>query len=268
MKIDELSEDINQPFQFYDEVKDESWREDDDCSIVAIALVCGVSYEKANKVLRKNGKIRWGADYLEIRKSVNALGYNCRVIYPEYYLDSIRKYDKNIKSLTLAELKKYPDIFADADKQLWSVGNIFGSHLFAVINGKIEDFVREKNTISSNNFGADSNQKVHCILDVSKKGNKPNISNNALWDDNVRNIINNYDEFAQLFVEKYNEVVYKKYLITEKDVAFMLEEFYEEFKKNGQANFSIPAYKSWIRDHSKFIIFCDDNWNLSLVRTY
>ena len=266
MRLNELLEDINQVPKFYSEIENEDWRVEGDCAIVALSLTCKVSYEIARDTLKKNNSLvnDGGASVVEIRKSLNDLGYDCRKVDITYYHNMLT--DKiNKDGLTKQDIMNSPEIFDDIKCQLWFIhAGYSGSHVFAVIDGKIEDYGTYKD---EDGKYLEQNWVIE-ILDVYKMGDKPNITDNVLWNKNPRNIINNYDEFMPQFIKYYNSRLKDLYKIDEEKACIIIELHYDALQSHGKDEIQIPPHEVstmfWSAD---FDVKRDENWNLSIIKT-
>ena len=199
MRLYELNEDINQKFQFYDEMGDEKWREKDDCTIVAMAIACNISYEEARNALMKNGKeTDAGVSRETVKNTLDYLGIKWKCINPRFYLDRIYgkgKVENKPEELTMNEIIRYPEFFKDIKRQIWSYHTMIEGHTFAIINGKMEDH---------GNLGCwrPDEAIVYGITAIINDGN--NIDEN-IWCDELREFINNYDKFIPQFIKAWNE---------------------------------------------------------------
>ena len=109
--------------------------DDNDCTIVSVAIVCNVSYNAARNAL--NAFDLLNVRFLEVLPDVlRSLGFDCRKLHPGYYLEKINNLGHRVKFLQQNHVQRFPDVFADpADhRQLWKVAG----HVFA-FTGKVED---------------------------------------------------------------------------------------------------------------------------------
>ena len=227
MRLYELNEDINQKIKFYGEVRDEKWRDKNDCAIVALAILCDISYEEAKHILMKNDNNKTeGTGHIRVStlKSINDLGFEYHSINQNYYLEKINQSlpdERKIKKLTCRDLHNYSyEIFKDEPEphnQLWACPG----HVFACKNGNIQGIM-----IGSH--------EINYVIDVFKPGQKPvrDISN-----DNFN--ITNYDECVDRFNHLYNIRTSENYNISRK---YANEIFQDILRKCHRKNQSIYYY--------------------------
>ena len=109
--------------------------DDNDCTIVSVAIICNVSYNAARNAL--NAFDLLNVRFLNVLPDVlRSLGFDCRRLAPRYYLEKINNLGHRVKFLQQNHFWRYPDVFADpADhRQLWCMY----THVFA-FTGKMED---------------------------------------------------------------------------------------------------------------------------------
>ena len=134
-----------------------------DCGIVALALVSGVSYNDARAMLSSVGKPdRLGTNTGLMSRALQKLGYDNRVLNLDYYLEKINDAHGCARYLCSAHVKRYPEIFADKSdhRQLWFVPN--PSHIFAFTGGATVD-----------DFAPNSRKRVYRVMDVFPMGEHP-----------------------------------------------------------------------------------------------
>ena len=146
MRLYEITEDINQNFQFYDEMKSEQWRDDNDCGIIALAIVCGISYADV-KMWLNNGifahRAREGTFDEDMKAVLNNHGFRINEMKNEEYFNKF--IPESEQWLKLSHINEYPELFNEikSKKQFWFT-NVKGryplTHVTAVVNGKIEDY--------------------------------------------------------------------------------------------------------------------------------
>ena len=256
MRLYEINEDINQVPKFYDEVSDEKWRERNDCVIVALSLICNISYEKARDALMKNGKLKNEAPLDDIiKKAIEYLGFNFRHVHPDYYLNKIPK-SKRPKNLTLRCVRQFPEIFEKElgnQNQMWCLSD----HAFAVIDGKIQD-----------ERGIRPNSKIYWIIDISNSNQVTDYEESRYPD--AKSIINNYDEaclritqihYAQ---DEYSEA---KYRMDREKAGKLLEKIIDEYYMNLKIQkyfIHVFPYESDSGDNLMIKITRDKDWNLHI----
>ena len=216
MRFSEIIEDINQPFQSYDEMKYEEWRSDDDCSIVALAVTTGLDYETVRNALMKNSYMQKNVGYSKITltKTITDLGFEYSFINPDYYVKKINEIapSNEIKILRASLLKFFPEAFSDeinTQNQIWSVHN----HAMACKNGKIE--------------GQISNDQITFIMDIFKPGQKPERDDSATYN----NDIINYDESVDKYMEIINTIALKRYHVDRNQADEFLQQIIDRATK-------------------------------------
>ena len=283
MRLYELLEDMNQVPKFYDEMKDEKWREDNDCSIVSISLACNISYETARDALMKNGKNKdEGVTFAMLEKTLKDLGYDYRKVETRYYHNMVEK-KVSEEVLTVLDIINNPEVFSDIKRQLYYVSDGFNPHVLAMINGKMQDnmasIIVDEDDEDNRRYDWDdekdeeiviithpaSQWSVDGILDVFKIGNKPNITDNALWNTNPKNVITNYNEFIPYFINYWNSRASDDTKIDENTAWRMIEHEYDNLQRYKWTYFRIKPNDNF--DKCSFNIERDENWNLSITKT-
>ena len=185
-----------QKFQFFDQMKDEEWRSHKtDCSIIAIAITCGVSYQEARRKIIDVGK---SIKMTGIMKTIKAFGFDYAEVNPKYYLNKLNQLtNQDHKILTKNKAMHNSEIFKDEQNhnQLW----VINGHIFACKNGKVEDYEEPKGL----------NYKIEYIYDIFPAGQNPRKDNHDATQ--FDRPIKNYDLMLSEFVRLYNEIVKEKY---------------------------------------------------------
>ncbi len=111
-----------------------------DCTIKSIALVTGVSYDKARTALEANGrKRRCGCRENVQRKALKALGFKARRINPQTFIDQYPEVHKRqLKHVTTHQPDRFPHVFRDGKTYLVYVPK----HVLAMIDGRVHDWTR------------------------------------------------------------------------------------------------------------------------------
>ena len=193
-----------------------------DCSIIALAIACKVSYKKAAEALRKAGKPdNVGAPTFQILEGIQNLGYQYKRISMRHYIDQYPKCERFLKSVTPTHVERFPEAFADErdHNQVWITTN----HVMA-FTGSVEDWSKKRAL------------RAIWIYDVFLPGEQPKpdeayIENNA-WDHDhkiepakPREPLTFTCELAlDDFVCDWNNRVSQQYAITEDDAEQMLRE--------------------------------------------
>jgi hypothetical protein len=111
--------------------------ETNDCSVKAVAAVCGVDYLVAHEAMRKQGrKNRKGAMTWDIKQAVSSLGFVTQKIPSNEFIGRYPGNHKKLKSVT----SHHPDRF----NKVWADGNTYlvftARHVLAVVNGINHDW--------------------------------------------------------------------------------------------------------------------------------
>ena len=112
-----------------------------DCAVKAVSLVCQVPYSVSHTLLADLGrKPRRGTDRQITLKAIDKLGFalNKLSFYTQYerFISKYAEPHKDVKSLTPGQVCRFP--------KAWQDGNTYlaftNSHVFAIINGKVQDW--------------------------------------------------------------------------------------------------------------------------------
>lgn len=112
--------------------------ENNDCSVKALALACGVEYEVAHRAMAAHGRVNGrGARHGEIIKAVAALGFKAE---HQNYWNFIDKYPKGHREVLRNVTTHHPARF----NKVWADGNTYlmftKGHVLTVINGTNHDW--------------------------------------------------------------------------------------------------------------------------------
>ena len=132
-----------------------------DCGVLALAMVSGVSYNKALTTLRSAGKLdREGTTKGLQARALQKLGYDNRVLNLDYYLSKISDAGGAGIYLCAAQVKSHPEVFADKSDhcQLWFVPG----HALAFTGGATVD-----------DFKPDSRKRINLVMDIFPMGQHP-----------------------------------------------------------------------------------------------
>jgi len=114
-----------------------SFKEKNDCSVIAIALVCGVEYEVAHDAMaefnRKNGK---GASTGAIIKAVEKLGFKAIPHKPKDFINNYPTAHRVLKCVTTHHPERFHLQWHNGKNYLF----FMTSHVAAVIDGKTCDW--------------------------------------------------------------------------------------------------------------------------------
>lgn len=121
--------------------------ETNDCTVVATAAVCGISYEEAHAACAKFGrKARKGMRRAQYLEAIKSLGFEVEAMSLR---DIIAKYPgthKNLKSITTHHPARFNNVWRDGGRYLLNSNG----HVSACINGELHDWAvgRMKRVIS------------------------------------------------------------------------------------------------------------------------
>lgn len=133
-----------QPSADYQAIRDAARKagEKGDCSVIAVSIACGVSYEAALAALTAAGrKPREGAYLYQIEKAINALGFrkiNWRTDEMQARIDSYPGAHCNLKSITTHHPVRFARQWADVADQ--SLILITPRHVAAMKGGRVHDW--------------------------------------------------------------------------------------------------------------------------------
>lgn len=111
--------------------------EKNDCSVKAVALVCGVSYDVAHAEMakqgRKNGR---GAQTTAIELACIALGKRIEPINPKHKIAAYPGVHKNLQNVTTHHPARFPDVWKDGKTYLAYIRG----HVLAIVDGQVHDW--------------------------------------------------------------------------------------------------------------------------------
>lgn len=91
--------------------KSNEHKERADCSVKAVAIACGTTYEKAHAALAKLGrKPRRGAKTDMILKAVNEFGYKTVTHKPEEFIKQYGGNSVNMRHVTPHQVERFPEV--------------------------------------------------------------------------------------------------------------------------------------------------------------
>ena len=121
--------------------------ETNDCTVVATAAACGISYEEAHAACAKFGrKARKGMKRSQYLEAIKSLGFEVETVSMR---DIISKYPgnhKNLKSITTHHPARFNNVWRDGGRYLLNSNG----HVSACINGELHDWAvgRMKRVVS------------------------------------------------------------------------------------------------------------------------
>ena len=112
-------------------------RRRNDGAVVAVAIACNISYNRSMEALRKAGRSdNKRADERMIKTALGCLGFECRVLGAEFYIEKLSRQRHAFGCLRYTHTLRFPDLFSEcADcRQIWfdDKGHV------AAFTGKIE----------------------------------------------------------------------------------------------------------------------------------
>lgn len=115
--------------------------EKNDCSVKAISIACGVSYEEALFALKRFGrKDRSGTPTAISIKAIEFFGFKIRVWSAKERIDVIKSYPgthANLKSITTHHPRRFPRAWANCHpNMIW----LTRDHMLAVKDGTVRDW--------------------------------------------------------------------------------------------------------------------------------
>ena len=257
MRLNELLEDIRQPFQSYNQVENEEWRDEGDCVIIALAITCGVSYEVARQTVMKRSNMDnngyRGFSREALKRSVNDLGFEYKVVDTNYYLEKIDNMlpnGANAMFLTTRHLMRCIEVFDDEKhehNQLWCMDG----HVFACKNGKIEGLVYD--------------DRVTEIIDVFKPGQQPSKKDTSSF--SLEEKITNYNDCVNQYMKSYNEKIQERFAINHREAKEKFDNCVTMALKHNYMTVADPLVINATKSgrQQEIIIHIDNNWKGTVV---
>lgn len=130
----------------YNALRNDKYRkeleETNDCVVIAVSLITGLSYKEVHSMLAKHGrKPKRGTNSLIWSEALKELGYEVE----EYTFHSASKYPGChgilLKSITSFHPKRFPEYFNESMPNLLCITS---DHAFAMIAGQTKDWSHEK----------------------------------------------------------------------------------------------------------------------------
>jgi hypothetical protein len=127
----------------YQEIRKASsaMNEQNDCSVVAIAIACGVSYEVAHAALKKAGRIdRHGTYRWHSKAAIESLGFKVRAWNYQEKRAMISRYPgvhSKLQSITTHHMRRFPQAWADCHPNLIVASS---RHMLAIKDGVVRDW--------------------------------------------------------------------------------------------------------------------------------
>lgn len=120
-------------------------QENNDCSVKAIAIACGVSYSEAHSACRAAGRTnRNGTPISVSARAIESLGFTIRTVTSLEQRAIVNRYPgvhRNLQSITTHHPNRFPQAWADAHpNMIWVTAN----HMLAVKDGQVIDWSNSK----------------------------------------------------------------------------------------------------------------------------
>lgn len=131
------------PVEDYRSLRSEGLRdaETNDCSVIALMKVTGVSYEVAHTALAAAGrKNRRGAFTAQTVKAAVALGFKVTPHQPSEFISRYPGVHSSLRTITSHHPHRFNKVWADGKNYLMTVRG----HVFATINGTVEDWAKQR----------------------------------------------------------------------------------------------------------------------------
>lgn len=112
--------------------------ENKDCTVKALALVCGISYNKAHATLKRLG--RKDGNGIPMRRVLNKAlaehGFKCSQVSMRGMIAQYPGCHKNLQSVTTHHPARFPKVWKDGRNYLFFVSG----HVAAVLDGRTHDW--------------------------------------------------------------------------------------------------------------------------------
>ena len=114
-----------------------AYGEKNDCSVKAVALVCGVSYDEAHAAMAAQGRKKGrGAQTSSIELAVIALGKKIEVVNPKHIIAQYPGVHKNLQNVTTHHPARFPDAWKNGGTYLAYIRG----HVLAIVDGVVHDW--------------------------------------------------------------------------------------------------------------------------------
>jgi hypothetical protein len=114
-------------------------KENNDCSVVAIAAACDISYDDAHKAMKAEGrKDRQGALTSDILKAVKAVGFKAKKVDPQKFIKQYPGVHSTLKGVTTHHMDRFPKAWDDGKTYLLFTKR----HIGAVVAGVNIDWTK------------------------------------------------------------------------------------------------------------------------------
>lgn len=114
-----------------------AYGEKNDCSVKAVALACGVSYDVAHAEMQKQGRKQGrGASTASIELACIALGKQLNPVSPRHKIAAYPGVHKNLQNVTTHHPARFPDVWKDGKTYLAYIRG----HVLAIVDGVVHDW--------------------------------------------------------------------------------------------------------------------------------
>lgn len=115
-------------------------KEQNDCTVKAISIVCGISYDQARIECSKHGRRdRRGMSRLELYKLVERMGFKWERVLPNDFIARYPSPHCNVlKNVTTHHMDRFKNAWVDGHTYMVHTRN----HVLAVVNGTNHDWTR------------------------------------------------------------------------------------------------------------------------------
>ena len=113
--------------------------ETNDCTVKALALATGISYQEAHQELAARGRKRGkGTNFFGVTEAIQARGFEVTRVSPESFIRRYPKSHQILQNITTHHPERFNRVWRDGHTYLCSVGG----HCLTVINGTTHDWTR------------------------------------------------------------------------------------------------------------------------------
>jgi hypothetical protein len=117
-------------------------KETNDCSVVAIAVLCGVTYQEAHAAMKAQGrKDRQGAYDFQIIRAARSFGKSIQRVEVQSIIDQFPGNHKTLKSMTTYHPIRFRKVF---ESMVGSYMVFTSCHVCSLVDGKIIDWSNDK----------------------------------------------------------------------------------------------------------------------------
>lgn len=110
-------------------------REDNDCTVKALAAACGISYDVAHEALARAGRKPRRGSFL-VARHFHMFGKNLLPVDPRNKINQYPKAHRKLKHVTSYHPRRFPKVWTDGKTYIARSRG----HVFAIINGVTHDW--------------------------------------------------------------------------------------------------------------------------------